>query len=78
MRVFRIHSNETDTPIHAKNIGEQKIGEEHSAMNVPAKSMTRRNFRNPYLNAINIRPNKSDDILYNENLPDFASLEIFI
>ena len=31
----------------AKNIGEQKIGEEHSAKNVPAKNMTRRNFRNP-------------------------------
>ena len=39
-----IHSYTTET---LKNIGEQKIGEEHSAKNVPAKNMTRRNFRNP-------------------------------
>ena len=38
------HSYATDTPIHAKN-----IGEEHSAKNVPTKNMTPRNVRNPVL-----------------------------
>ena len=38
-----IYSYETDTPIHAKNIGEQ-----YSAKNVQAKNMTRSYFLIPY------------------------------
>ena len=44
LSTHNIYSYATDTPIHAKNIGEQKIGEQHSANNVQAKNMTRRYF----------------------------------
>ena len=39
-----ISSYATDTPIHTKSIGQQKIGENYSAKNVPAKNMTQRYF----------------------------------
>ena len=42
-----IYSYATDTSIHAKNIGEKKIGQQYFAKNVPAKNMTRRYFLIP-------------------------------
>ena len=44
-----IHHYATDTTIHAKKLGEQKIGEERSAKNSPAKYVTRRKVRNPFM-----------------------------
>ena len=61
-----IHSYATDTTIHAKKIGEQKIGEEHSAKNSPAKKVIRRKVRNPtvYSMPLELQINKTSNYYY--------------